>query len=261
MQPRGVMGEFTTLVGDRIIKPNEEGKILWHVANYTTDMDRFKFLLIVEQAFAIWQPHFFPIRFESTKDFDKAHIKIFVAEGDHEETIVKLNDGRNFRIGCKHKFDGKDGVLAHAFAPHNGHLNGHCHLDEAENWADAHKPHTKDLLTVLVHEFGHNFNVGHSKHPDAVMFAEYNGEKRVLHSDDIAAINHLYGEEKRYWAEVLGLDPNIPTSEEEEPEIPVMPEQPEEDMERSFQGTAKEWFIALGITAGTLILIYLGGGF
>lgn len=235
---------FTTLSGNRIIEPNAAGEILWHICNFTPDQKKYKTLFAIEQAFKVWQPHFFPIEIKPTSDFDAAHIKIFFVKGNHSDTKIRIEDGRLIDVDCSYPFDGAGGVLAHAFAPYGGHLAGHLHLDEAENWADMHKPGLAvDLLTVMIHEIGHNWNLGHSKIPAAIMFPTYNGIKHTVDADDIEGVNHLYGEKKREIAERLGLPTaNVPAG----------------TPPAGSRNTAREFMFALIIFLIVFVLVYLG---
>ena len=51
------------------------------------------------------------------------------------------------------------------------------------------------MLSVAAHEIGHALGISHSTERGALMFAWYDqyNPKRTLHTDDIAAIQHLYG--------------------------------------------------------------------
>lgn len=85
-------------------------------------------------------------------------------------------------------FDGKGGVLAHAFGPGFGHENdGDIHLDADERW------NKNKLFAVLVHEIGHSLGIGHSNVTNAIMYPFLNLVSCTLHHDDISAVQFLYG--------------------------------------------------------------------
>ncbi len=173
---------FTLLAPGAFIQPTDDGRILWHILNYTPDEDESKILNAFEQAIAIWQPAFpSTITFEPTSDIDEAHIKLFFVGRSHPQ----YGD----------IFDGEDGTLALGFAPvEDEPLKGFILMDDGENWADMHTPNTKDLLTVFLHELGHTFNLGHESGVlEAIMFPSYSGEKRQIHQDDIDGIQSIYG--------------------------------------------------------------------
>lgn len=89
-------------------------------------------------------------------------------------------------------FDGIGNVLAHAFYPDDcgGTHKGKCHFDDAETWRVNGS--SFDLETVALHEIGHLIGLKHSTNPDAVMYASYQGLRRVLTQDDIDGATRLY---------------------------------------------------------------------
>ncbi|KAG2383921.1 Metalloendoproteinase protein [Vigna angularis] len=91
--------------------------------------------------------------------------------------------------GDGNPFDGRGGVLAHAFAPQDGRM----HLDADERWSTTGISPTIDLETVCLHELGHNLGLGHSNDPNAVMAPTYAGVRRNLRQDDKDGLNNLYG--------------------------------------------------------------------
>lgn len=82
--------------------------------------------------------------FKQTTSYSGADIKIGIFRGDH-------GDGA--------PFDGKGGVLGHAFAPPDGRFP----LDEDEEWAiDGRNLNATniDMERVVMHEIGHVLLVG-----------------------------------------------------------------------------------------------------
>ncbi|XP_015880385.2 metalloendoproteinase 1-MMP [Ziziphus jujuba] len=132
---------------------------------------------VSSQAFAQWAANS-QFTFEERGSATDISIGFFV--GDH-------GDGA--------PFDGKGGVLAHAFAPSAGLL----HIDGGETWSlESPTPTDQiDLFWVTLHELGHVLGLAHSADPEAVMFARYTPEavKRTLTPDDIAGIQALYAEQ------------------------------------------------------------------
>ncbi|XP_062391781.1 collagenase 3-like [Sardina pilchardus] len=90
-------------------------------------------------------------------------------------------------------FDGRGGILAHAFQPGTG-IGGDVHFDVEEDWTVSTKGH--NLFAVAVHEFGHTLGLPHSPDPGAVMYPAYNF---VSHTDfqlsfqDVQDIQKMYG--------------------------------------------------------------------
>jgi matrix metalloproteinase-16 (membrane-inserted) len=110
------------------------------------------------------------ITFSETSNIHEADIKVSFHNRSH---------GDNF------PFDGKGGIMAHAYYPYGDNV-GVIHLDIDEDWD------YKTLYCVILHEIGHTFGISHSSVKDAVMY-EWYFENKNLHDDDKHAINSLYG--------------------------------------------------------------------
>lgn len=97
----------------------------------------------------------------------------------------------NYYHGDEDSFDGPGGVVAHAFFPEFG---GDAHFDNGEHWT-VNKYTGTSLLQSLTHEFGHSLGLLHSKNKGAMMAPYHRGwnPNLKLHSDDIKAIQKLYG--------------------------------------------------------------------
>lgn len=151
--------------------------------NYTSDNNLTPTSIhqAIDQAFGLWAAET-PLRFRRITNVNSADIRIRFVSGDH-------GDGASF--------DGRSGVLAHAFfpPPNAGALAGDAHFDEAENWT-INIPLRRgqiDLVTVAAHEFGHSLGLRHSNVNGALMFPSYSGAQRRLSGDDINGIRSIYG--------------------------------------------------------------------
>uniref|UniRef100_A0A4W3HQZ3 Peptidase metallopeptidase domain-containing protein n=1 Tax=Callorhinchus milii TaxID=7868 RepID=A0A4W3HQZ3_CALMI len=97
----------------------------------------------IAEAFKVWSD-VTPLKFLK-RNSGNADIVIFSA-ADH-------GDGGNSR------FDGRNGVLAHAYAPGRG-IGGDTHFDAAERWSLT--SNGINFFLVAAHEFGHALGLGHS---------------------------------------------------------------------------------------------------
>lgn len=156
-------------------------EITYGFLNYSPELTAGQTRQAIEQAFALWAAEI-PQRFRRINNANSADIRIRFVAGDH-------GDGS--------AFDGRSGVLAHAFypPPNSGDLAGDAHFDEAETWTITVPPGAGkiDLVTVAAHEFGHSLGLRHSSVNGSLMFPSYGGPHRFLHSDDVNGIKSKYG--------------------------------------------------------------------
>nr|XP_022345774.1 matrix metalloproteinase-19-like [Crassostrea virginica] len=147
--------------------------ISWKTKQYTQQLSEEEQRAAFENAFQYWSK-VSPLRFEETSE--DADINILFAKGDHGD-------------GTYNAFDGKGGVLGHAYFP----TSGGTHFDDDEAW--TYLKEGTELKTVATHEFGHALGLAHSNEPDSIMAPFYKGydPEMKLHKDDIDGIQSLYG--------------------------------------------------------------------
>ncbi|CAI5773316.1 macrophage metalloelastase-like [Podarcis lilfordi] len=152
--------------------------LTYRINNYTPDMTRSKVDAAIAKAFKVWSD-VTPLQFRKTTG--PADIEISFAYNEHGDNIP---------------FDGRSGVLAHAFAPGPG-LGGDAHFDEAERWSETNRE--VNLFLVAAHEFGHSLGLAHSNVYGSLMYPTYsyvNPNNFHLSDDDRDGIQSLYGKRK-----------------------------------------------------------------
>lgn len=124
-------------------------------------------------------------------------------------------------------FDGVGGTLAHAFFPVFG---GDAHFDDAELWTIG-SPRGTNLFQVAAHEFGHSLGLSHSDVRSALMAPFYRGFEPVfkLDSDDVLAIQALYGKRTTKPSQGKDAKPAIIPKTTKRPPIATGPKRPNDD--------------------------------
>nr|XP_060622946.1 collagenase 3-like [Anolis sagrei ordinatus] len=174
-QPRCGMpdvSEYSTFEGKPKWKKNS---LTYRVINTTSDLSRKQVLSDTAKAFKLWSD-VTPLKF--TRTTGPADIEMFFASDEH---------------GDSYPFDGKDGTLAHAYAPGEG-LGGDAHFDNDEKWSSSNRG--TNFFTVVAHEVGHSLGMDHSNVRGALMYPTYqyiNKRNYRLPEDDKKGIQSLYG--------------------------------------------------------------------
>ncbi|XP_076901296.1 metalloendoproteinase 2-MMP-like [Bidens hawaiensis] len=134
-----------------------------------------RFMPHVVRAFSKWATASQYFTFSRAITYQSADIKISFARGSH-------GDGS--------PFDGRGGVLAHAFAP----TDGRFHYDADESWVIGAVPNAYDIETLALHEIGHLLGLAHSEVENAIMWPTFtSGVTKGLNFDDVQGIRALYG--------------------------------------------------------------------
>lgn len=204
----------------KMVEPDAEGYIYWHIVNFTPDQPKEKTILAFTRAFEIWQEAFdrIPpvgrvIKFKATEDYHKAHVTMFFMNPNTKKQVYTVSDGSKVTVTNNWPFDGPQGVLAHR-VPNSFQL----HFDEGEKWSDIHKYEKEgskwtlfvELMAVVLHELGHMWDLDHTSVKGAVMEGMYDAKHTTISNDDQAGLNAKWGSVKKKIAARLAKNKPAP---------------------------------------------------
>ena len=157
-----------------------DGEISYRLNNFSSDLKEKWQTRAVTVALRVWQLRLSKLKFRRERNPD-----------------VSVDFNVSFE-NLAH-FDGKKGVLAHAYFPGQGAISGDCHINDEWNWvpgvkfASLSKP---PMIPVLIHEFGHGLGLRHDTTTmDCIMYPSFDlgKSKNDLHSRDVQRIQSRYG--------------------------------------------------------------------
>ncbi len=193
---------FTT-TSDTPLPFDENGVIHWYA--YTSDhIDYHEQMGVFNKAFDEWNKHFAPLRFVYTDDPNKAYIKIKFS-GLRLSIFAELITSifpyfkKYFTV---EPFPMEDNTLAYAFGAGSGKYEGHLYINSKYDWVHG----DYSLYKVILHELGHNQNIGHTDHQDDIMYEVYKPNAEIT-QDSINAVNHIYANLKNNYKHVATSQP------------------------------------------------------
>lgn len=140
--------KFADTVDERITEWKHswpEGEISYRLNSYSDDTKKRWQTKSVIVALRAWQLRLKNLRFRRERNPD-THVDINVEFEDLDH------------------FDGRKGVLAHAYYPGQGDISGDCHINDDWNWVPGVHLSTMGkppLVPILMHEFGHSLGLTH----------------------------------------------------------------------------------------------------
>lgn len=156
-----------------------EGEISYRLNNFSDDFGTKWQTRVVTVALRVWQWRLSKLKFRRERNPD-AHVDFNV-----------------LFEGLEH-FDGRKGVLAHAYYPGQGDISGDCHINDEWNWVANSGMQTLSkppLVPILVHEFGHSLGLKHDTFDtSSIMYPSFDlGKKKYkLGPKDIQRIQEKY---------------------------------------------------------------------
>jgi hypothetical protein len=187
-RPRCGVPEYTASKAKETKFAYYPGKPKWNKLDLTYALENFPFGIeretiksSIKAAFDVWKSAVPTFNFSLSDRISSSNIKLRFADRQHSFS----------NQGACWSFDGREGVIAHAFPPELGIV----HFDRDEKWSVNANPRfdQKDLITCSIHEIGHVLGLEHSTvSEDVVMYPIHKNNRRALQPDDIQAIQGLY---------------------------------------------------------------------
>lgn len=190
---RAAIPSAYTVIGSNRMPIDEEGKLHWHIANWSDDLDPSHQIGIFAKVFASFQAYLYPWQFVSTSDYEKSDWKIFVAKGNH----IRLPSGD--LIESPFDFNDAPDAIAVQFISTPGveHLGMPLHqtmiLNDSYVFALGAGPNRKDLFKIVQHEGLHGMKIGHTNYPGDIMNPKYDSTATIT-VDTLNAIYDIHGD-------------------------------------------------------------------
>ena len=156
------------------------GELSYRLNSYSDDLKKKHQERAVTVALRAWRWRIKDLRFRRERNPDT-----------HVDINVEFEDLAHF--------DGKRGVLAHAYYPGQGDISGDCHINDEWNWVSGVHLSTMSkppLVPILIHEFGHSLGLTHDNfHQDDIMYPSFDlGQKKnTIGENSIARMQDRYG--------------------------------------------------------------------
>jgi len=160
------------------------GEISYRLNNLTKDITKESFQYrAVTVALRVWQLRINKLKFRRERN---PNVSV-----DFDVSFAPLEN-----------FDGKKGVLAHAYFPGQGKISGDVEINDEWNWTThsaLQRLSTPPLIPILIHEFGHSLGLRHdTTTTQSIMYPSFDlGQKKNrLGPNDIQRIQDRYGKRK-----------------------------------------------------------------
>jgi len=175
--------KFADTVDDRITEWKHswpKGELSYRLNSYSDDTKKKWQIMAVTVALRAWRWRLKDLSFRRERNPDvKVDINVEFEDLDH--------------------FDGKKGVLAHAYYPGQGDISGDCHINDDWNWVPGVHLSTKEkppLVPILIHEFGHSIGLTHDPFDRTdIMYPSFNlrQKKNRIGTRSIQRAQERYG--------------------------------------------------------------------
>ena len=156
-----------------------EGEISYRLNSFSDDLRTKWQTRAVTVALRTWQWRLSKIKFRRERNPDA-----------HVDFNVEFEDLAHF--------DGRKGVLAHAYYPGQGDISGDCHINDEWNWVSSSRDQSLSkppLVPILIHEFGHSLGLVHDPTTtESIMYPSFDlGLKKYrLGPNDVSRIQSRY---------------------------------------------------------------------
>lgn len=181
----------TFSIASRMPIPYHDGKISWHIVNFSVDLPEHEQIMIFQDVFNHFNYQLWPLRHASTEDIDDAYFRIAFVEKD----LIVKNYLRKELFQCPYDFNINPGTLAVAYPRQGSKYDGWIFVNEEYMWSVIHATGKFSLQKVLIHEVAHAFGLGHTEKKNDIMAPVYD-PRNAWTKDSIQGLNEIYSRQR-----------------------------------------------------------------
>jgi hypothetical protein len=182
-----------TNFGTEPLPIDDNGRLFWHVHNFSTDIEIFHQIGLFASAFNCCQRHLYPWSFDSTRHAEKAQWHIHTV--DENDMTLKFGE----MVKTPFSFAQNPSAIAVQYAVIPGFEWSLSLLVNDRYMFDLiHGPNKVEFIKVILHAMLHGFGLGHtnSTNKKAIMQPYYSPEGEIT-EDEIDGLWKYHGDHIR----------------------------------------------------------------
>lgn len=168
---------------------HKNGVAKWCIGNWSNDLEKWEQVLAFKDVFRFFEYLNYPLQYPSTSNIKEAYFKIYFVNS----LGSIIDDKGNFMFKCPEPME--DETLAFAYAPSGSEYDGHIYINDNYFWSLTIGENKRELISTLIHEVAHSFNLAHINDKKDLMNAVEH-DKQTWSNKAARRLHKLYKDDK-----------------------------------------------------------------